>query len=107
MGIWTLLVWVGRVRNIITDDTLSGSGRIAPLTVAIAFSIGAVAMLALRRRPLGDLVAKLLAAVSIVYWVVRGVQIGFADHSAGFIVVHSVLAGVSIGLGAWVLIAKR
>lgn len=49
----------------------------------------------------------MVALVTVVYWIVRGFQIGFADHSAGFIVVHSVLAAVSVGLGAWVLGSKR
>lgn len=48
LGIWTLIVWLSRVRNIFTDDTLSGSERIAPLVVAVGFSVAAVMMLAFR-----------------------------------------------------------
>ena len=52
---------------------------------------------------LNRLAVLVLAGITTVVWAVRGVQIALADHSVGFIVVHTVLALVSIGLAvvAW------
>lgn len=93
-ALWTLFVWGGRIRNVFTGDE-----GIAPLVLAAAFVALAVAVLATRGRR-ATVVA--LAGWTVVVWVVRAVDIAFlSDHDAGFVVVHVVLAAVSIGLVAW------
>lgn len=44
-----------------------------------------------------------LAALSVLIWPIRAVQILLQDWSTGFKVVHSILAVGSVGLGLWVL----
>ncbi len=105
--VWTFVVWLGRIRNIIGDDTLSGSRFAWSLGVAVTFCALAAAALAARGAAESRLPARLLAFVSIGYWMIRGVQIGLADHSAGFIAVHTVLSVISITLGVWVLTSQR
>jgi hypothetical protein len=111
---WTLFVWVGRVRNIVDDEALTGWSRIWRLGFALSFVVlGTVAgVLALGRLVAGTrawrsrglwLVAVSLAAYGALTWLVRGIDIALGNHSVGFKVVHVVLAVVSIGLGAWVL----
>ncbi len=101
---WTAVVWVGRIRNVVGDDELTAGARTWRLIVAIAFLVLAalVATLPLGlwdRRPLGSnrLVA-VFCLWTIVFWTVRGGGLLFEDHDAGFKVVHTVLALVSIGL---------
>jgi hypothetical protein len=100
---FTFLIWLGRVRNIILDDTLSGFNFAWSLGVAITFCALAAAALAANRGGRSVLPARILAVVSIGYWLIRGVQIALADHELAFIVVHSTLASVSVVLGLWVL----
>lgn len=105
--VWTFVVWLGRIRNIIGDDTLSGSRFAWSLGVAVTFCALAAAALGALRDDEAQMPARLLALVSIGYWMIRGVQIGLADHSAGFIAVHTVLSLVSVTLGVWVLARQR
>ncbi len=103
---WTAVVWVGRIRNVVGDDDLSGGARIWRIVVAVVFLVLAallstVALGRWHRRPLGStrLVA-IFCLWTIVFWAVRGGGLLFADHDAGFKVVHTVLAVTSIGLAA-------
>ena len=103
---WTAVVWVGRIRNVVGDDDLSGGAGAWRIVVAVVFLLLAallatVALGRWHRRPLGStrLVA-IFCLWTIVFWVVRGGGLLFADHEAGFKVVHTVLAIVSIGLAA-------
>lgn len=102
---WTLLVWVGRIRNVLADDALSATGTAWRLGLAGSLVTGAVivgaTMVAAPRRT--RTAARILAAVGIVVWTVRGTQIALADHPAGFIAVHSALAVATIALSAFVL----
>ena len=105
---WTVLVWVGRIDNVLGDPDLSTGGRAARLALALSFMVLglAVAVLAVRGRPLdrrGRVLVAVAAGWTVAVWVVRGGQIALGDHSVGFVVVHLVLAVVSIGLalGAW------
>ena len=78
---WTVFVWIGRIRN-------GGS-----LLLALSFLV--LAGLALWRvRPF----LTLLAAWTVGVWVVRTPYILVHDHPAGFKIVHTVLAVVSVGL---------
>ncbi len=116
---WTLFVWIGRVRNIIDDETLFGWSRnwrlgFATSFIALAVGVGGLAIRQLTVEAanpwLANLVA-ILAVYGIVVWLIRGADIVLGDHSVGFKVVHAVLAVVSIGLGAlnlrWFLAAQR
>ena len=89
---WTGFVWIGRIRNALTDPvvlgawwlvgTRRGSGPSRPLLVAVGAFCG----------------------WTIGVWVLRGADIAFAgDHEAAFVAVHTVLALVSIALASMVL----
>ena len=78
---WTVFVWAGRIRN-------GGS-------TLLAVSFLALAALAVWRS--GRWITALVVW-TVGVWVVRTPLILVHDHSAGFKVVHTVLAAVSIGL---------
>ena len=128
-GVWTVLVWLGRVRNVITSDELSGGGRAFRLILALVFVAAGAAVLVrlwhalaqrsggpggVRRsrgasvRPVLQAVA-LTAVLTIVVWLVQGSRILFGDHGGGFKLVHTVLAIGSIALAvlAWRAVAPR
>lgn len=104
LAAWTLLVWVGRLRNVAVDDDLSGWSFTWRLVVALGFTgVGlALAGLLLRHRfsvSFESGPARLgvgLAVVGGAWWLVRGTGILLADHPLGFKVVHSVLALVTV-----------
>ncbi len=98
---WTLFVWGGRLRNLIRD------GEDAPVSWVLSIVFCVLAVVVIGRRLSGGAprptlgVVTILAVVATGVWVVRGVQIATADHSAGFIAVHTVLALVSIATAWW------
>lgn len=114
---WTLFVWIGRIRNAVSDVDLVGSQKAGPVVLAVSFLVPAIVLGAawirsLRtRRPLDRWAAGLLVALAIWttgLWVVRAVDIAaFGGWSIGFVVVHTVLAVVSIGLASWAVLAQR
>lgn len=101
---WTLLVWVGRLRNVVASD-FQGWDFGWRLGVALAFSVagvlvaGSVLWRSASVRPL----AAGLATVGSLWWLVRGTTILLADHDIGFKVVHTVLAVVTVGL-SWLVL---
>lgn len=99
---WTVFMWGTRIRNAFENDDLSGSEKALAVGVALAFTLGALAVgCAVLRRRGADLAVKVLAAVTVVYWPVRVVQIVLADHGAAFTLVHAVLGVVSVALAVW------
>jgi hypothetical protein len=102
---WMAFVWVTRLRNIAGDDELAGSTRRAAVALAIAGLAGAVVLVvvALRRGPFG--LARAVVAAHAGVWVVRGLQIAATDRGLAFVVVHEVLALVSVGLAVWLWVA--
>lgn len=105
-------VWVTRIRNALGDDKLSRAGQVQAYGLSILGLAGAVTLawlvLGTRHRPLTgrrSSVVIVIAGLHAVVWVVRGVGIALGDRSIGFIVVHVVLAVVSVAL-AWWLIAR-
>lgn len=97
LAVWTVLIWVGRVRNIIDAD-----GAATELIVPVALTaLGAATIV----RP--KVVGVVLAAATTVVWVVRIPLLLFHDHSAAFIIVHMALASVSVALAAWTLSSRR
>ena len=114
---WTLFVWVGRVRNILDDTALAGWSRTWRLGLALSFVLLAVAVATLGLRhllagrggvlpvgagapPLLTCLTAALAAYGIVVWAIRGTDIALGAHGTAFKVVHSILAVVTIALGA-------
>lgn len=109
---WTLFVWIGRIRNVTADADLSGMDRWGPLVMSVGFVVGAVVLAALLYR---DHVAAsrassgalrnavwVVAGYTTVVWLVRAGDIALrGGHDLPFVVVHVVLAAVSIALGAW------
>lgn len=109
LATWTLLVWTTRINNIWTDDELTFVAQTWRTALALVFTAFALAIVTSwwRARRAGQVDRWVPAAVrafalwTIGVWLVRGVQIGLADHSAAFVLVHTALAVVSIGLAAW------
>ena len=104
MVVWTSYVWTTRILNAWTGDESTSRAVTATLLSASFLVLAAATALVLvraRRRRLATAerrVLQVLAAWSAVVWLVRGVAIALADHDLGFVVVHLVLALVSIGL---------
>lgn len=116
LSAFTLLVWTTRIRNIWTDDALSTAGQLGRTALAVAFTAFAAAVLWVwwqARRHGGAVVSwapalvRAFAVWTVGVWVVRATQIAAADHETGFVVVHTVLAAVSIGLAVWAARAVR
>lgn len=109
LSVFTLLVWTTRIRNILTDDSLSTSGQVGRIALSLTFTAFAVAVLWLwwqgrssTRVPEGaSLVVRLFAAWTIAVWAVRVVQIASAGHDAAFVAVHTLLAVASTVLAVW------
>lgn len=108
LALWTLLVWTTRIRNIWTDDELSTVGQVGRTALALAFTAFAVGTIALWVRARQGAtwasaagVVRAFALWTVGVWVVRATQIALADHDLAFVVVHTVLAVVSIGLSVW------
>lgn len=101
---WTIFLWVSRLRNVLGNDELSSAGRAVRVGVVVVFvALAAVASVGIRRRqaPL----IWVLIVWTIGYWLVRHSGILFGDYSAGFKLVHTALAVVSLGLAG--LSARR
>ncbi|MBK5221761.1 MAG: hypothetical protein JJE52_02575 [Acidimicrobiia bacterium] len=118
LGVLSVTMWIGRVRNIVGDDGLDGFGRTFRLAMAVSFVVLGAALLAAcwigrqnrnwrevaQRAPdgwrvgtgvpeWGRRVAVLLVGLTVVVWVVQGVGIGIdPNHDASFKVVHTFLA---------------
>jgi hypothetical protein len=106
---WTLFVWVTRIRNAMADDSMSGGGKAIAVLTAVAFSALGLATLVttLRRHPSAPLVVAGLVLLSVVYWPIRVVQIMIHGHSAGFVLVHTALAVLTVALSAWAWPGRR
>ncbi len=108
---WTLFVWGGRLRNLAQEPGPIGETSRWSLVGSIAFCLLAALVVVAPtversragRRGLVRPAVGALGALTIVVWVIRGLDIALGDHSLGFIVVHLILAVVSIGLAvaAW------
>ena len=102
---WTTFVWATRILNIWRADDLSVGGQLFRTSYSVAFLgfavvCGGAMWLGRRTGPLPCLTTALRAfsIFTLVFWGVRAVSIAIADHEAAFIIVHLVLAAVSIGL---------
>lgn len=110
---WTAIVWVGRIRNLVGDADITGGARAWRIVVAVLFlglaAVTATVPLGLwHRRPLGSTrLVSIFCLWTIAFWSVRGAGLLLGDHEAGFKVVHTVLAGVSIALAVLLQRADR
>jgi uncharacterized membrane protein YsdA (DUF1294 family) len=107
--LWTVFVWgIVRVRNILGDDQLSAASQTWALVLSATLWLPAVVLGAVlaasvvRHRPLPSAARTGVAVLGVwttVIWLIRGYDIAIAsDHETGFIVVHLVLAVISVGL---------
>lgn len=109
MAAWTFLVWTTRIRNVWADDELSSGEQVFRTALALVFTGFAAVIVAawFRSRRHGGLrpwVAPWIRAFAfwtVAVWGIRGVQIALAGHSMVFVLVHAVLAVVSIALAVW------
>lgn len=105
--VWTLLVWTTRIGNIWGDDDLTDGEKWGRTGLALSFTVLALAAAyALWRQASwrrASVVA--LAGWTIAVWAFRSARIATGDHEAAFIIVHLVLAIVSVALS--VLAARR
>jgi hypothetical protein len=97
--VYTGVVWLGRIRNIVSDDDLSGAARSWRLLVAALF-LGLAAAVVVRWRDHTKILA-VLCVWTIGYWLVRGTGMLIGDYSTSFKVVHTVLTAGSVGLAVW------
>jgi hypothetical protein len=104
-GVWTLFVWATRIGTAWSQDDLSTAGRAGRVGLALSFTAFGVVLLVVAGRARGraltgteTLLVRVAAGWTIAVWVVRGAGIALADHEAAFVVVHTVLALVSIAL---------
>lgn len=104
-AVWNVVIWLSRIRNVLGDDSLSSGSRAAWLVPAALFvAAGILAGFAWWRGPAALLMPlRVAGAASILYWLVRLPWALFADQSASFKIVHTVLAVVSVGLAGAVL----
>ena len=105
LAAWTVLVWTTRIRNVLGDDALDGGAKAGRVALSLSFTALAVivAWAALRRVDLLRFAVLVLAGWTVGVWVARAVGIVRGDHSAAFVVVHLVLAVVSIAL-SWLAV---
>jgi hypothetical protein len=94
---WTVLIWIGRVRNIV-----HAHGAAVELLVPVVLVALGIATF-VRPRQAGQL----LALVTIVVWAIRVPLVLVHDHSAAFVIVHVVLAAVSMALAGLTLRGAR
>jgi hypothetical protein len=88
-----LLVWGTRISNILSDD--GGTGALA---VAVGLTVLGVAAAAAQLGVRLPWAVPALAVATLVVWAVRVPLLLGNGHGAAFVVVHVVLAGVSVAL---------
>lgn len=103
--IFTVLIWISRLRNIWTDAGQSFFGKVAWTVPVLLFLVLAAlvirAKLVPASRPHFVGAVRLLGGWTVVYWLFRSVRLFGGGHSFGFIVVHMILTALSIGLAIW------
>ena len=115
---WTIFVWgIVRVRNILGDDAMSSSEQTRSLLLATSLWLPALVLLValgvslLRRRPLPQAARIGVAALgvwTVLVWLVRAYDIALmSDRELPFILVHLVLAVISVGLAVLAARALR
>lgn len=106
-ALWTLLVWGNRIYLIVAQDGGDGvdlARAIAFVAVGLAVAVTVAVPLAPER---AHRVVTVAAGASIALWATRIVTIPLNDHPVGFVVVHLVLAAISIALAVWAVRSSR
>lgn len=93
--VWTVLLWLSRLRNVVRDDDLGAGGTTWRVVVVVVF-VGSALFAASGR------FVTWLVVWTVGFWVVRGGGILIDDHDLAFTVVHTALMVVSIALAMWV-----
>jgi hypothetical protein len=109
LGAWSMVVWAARLVNIWRDLLLSTDEKVVATITAVVFVVLGVAVLCigigLRRWPptrVDIITVGVLGGWTCGVWFLRMFDIvSEGDHGAAFIVVHGVLALISVGLAAW------
>lgn len=114
---WTAFVWLGRVRNAFGDPDLAPGERTGPLLLAASFMVPSVVVLVGLVRsvraghplePWASTSLRALVVWTAALWVVRATDIAVGgDHEPGFVVVHLMLALVSIALGVGAVVSDH
>ncbi len=117
LGVLSVAMWTGRIRNILGDESLHGTGEAVRLVLALSFVVAGVAVLAAcsvgyrgrnwrsaaRRDPdgwqtgpgvpsWGATLTLVLAGWTIAVWTVQGIGILLdPNHDAGFKAIHTFL----------------
>ena len=104
-GVWNVVVWVSRIRNVVLDGSLSSGSRVAWSVPAVLFVVaGIVAGVAWWRGPVALLLPlRVFSGMVLLYWLVRLPISLFGHHSGAFKVVHTVLAVGSMAVATAVL----
>ena len=107
-----MVVWGTRIDNVLGDDGLTDTDKVLRLALSASFlAFGVVAVWVWRQLgqsgrvgaaegggPAGTRWIRVGAAWTLVVWVVRGADIALSGHSGAFVVIHLVLAAVSVAL---------
>ena len=106
-GLWTIAVWISRLRLIEDGATVWAHSRIY---VSMAFGLGLLA-LTVARRPLVHRTAVVFMLMygiwMVVAWVPSLINVLGSSRSASFQIVHTALAVGSLGSGALVASVAR
>ncbi len=116
--VWTIFVWgIVRVRNIMGDADLTGSERTWPLVLAASLWVPAAVLLIvlvvtlIRKKPFAKGATVGVAVLGVwttLVWMVRAFDIALvSDRELPFILVHLVLAVISVGLAVLAARALR
>lgn len=115
LAAWSAFVWGTRISNAWNDATATTATKVGATVLSLSVLALAVASVAVvvraRRRSLRSgerRVVQVFAGWTAIVWIVRAVEITFADYSAnpaitnptGFKIVHVVLGAISIALAA-------
>lgn len=111
----TLLIWGNRIWLAWTVGHATTTSRIVSSIPIVAFTIPAVALLVLMvrdsppRPSMFTNLARALVIWTIAYWAVRLPMIATRHHPVAFVVVHAVLAVVSVAAAAlaWRSLERR
>lgn len=107
LAVWTLGVWASRVYLIVARNGGDGVDLARAIAfVAVGLAVAAVAV-GLVVGPRATTVVTVACWASILLWATRIVTIPMGDHPAGFVVVHLVLAAISIALAVAAMSAMR
>jgi hypothetical protein len=97
---WTLFVWTTRVGNIWRDHALDAGQKLGRTGLALSFTVLAVVALVawVQRRSWLTPAVFVLAGWTTAVWIERSVGIALDHHSAAFVIVHVILAVISVAL---------